>query len=139
VLLGEDVATRLEIPRAAAIFRNRQILLNLILRHAFVFQGVREEQMARIVADTAPPLRACAAALAELNGGRVDTPRAALEAFAATLPERDWPDLLGRISEARDQAALPPGTAADTLLRLVELAGRLRDAFDTLSRQEASR
>jgi hypothetical protein len=139
ILHGDDLVRGLEIPRRAAIFRNRQLLLNLILRlrHAYVLQSLREEQAALVVAEAAAPLRAAAASLAELKGGTVESPRAALESFVATLPERDWPEVLGRLTEARVETILPPGVAGPTILRLVALAEHLRAAFDALSSAEA--
>jgi predicted nucleotidyltransferase len=134
VLYGENVLANLQVPRAAAIFRNRQILLNLILRlrHDVVMRGNHEEQLARSVADAASPLRAAAAALIELRGGKVESPRAALERFAAGLPERDWSEVLGRIVEAREKLMLQPGTAEAEILRLMALAEALRAAFAEL-------
>jgi len=134
LLYGEDLLARLEVPRAAAIFRNRQILLNLILRlrHDLFMRADREEQLARSVADAAAPLRAAAAALTELRGGKVESPRAALAAFAAGLPERDWPEVLGRIVEARETLVLPPGIAETVIRRLMALAESLRTAFGEL-------
>jgi len=134
ILHGEDLLADLTIPRAAAIFRNRQILLNLILRlrHDYLLRGLREEQLARVVAEAAAPLRAAAASLAELRGGVVESPRAALEDFVRTLTEAEWPAVLRRITEARENAILPAGVAGDTLCRLIDLAEALRAAFDAL-------
>lgn len=134
VLFGEDRLADLQVPRAAAIFRNRQILLNLILRlrHDALLRADHEEQLARSIADAASPLRAAAAALTELNGGSAESPRAALEAFAAALPEPDWPEVMGRIVEAREKLVLPPGVAGAMLRRLMALAEALRRAFNEL-------
>ena len=52
----------------ASIIRLKQTLLNLTLRlrEAYVSRSLREEQLIATVADTAGPLRACAATLLEL-------------------------------------------------------------------------
>jgi hypothetical protein len=42
------------------------------------------------------------------------------------LGEPQWETTLARVSQAREQRALPPGTAGETLLALVGLAQRMR-------------
>ena len=71
-------------------------------------------------------------ALAELEGGTVSSPRAALEAFAATLPGAGWADVLARLSQARETRLLPPGAALEAVPRLIALAAELRRRFDAL-------
>lgn len=82
MLYGADLLSGLRIPRAAEIFRLRQILLNLTLRlrDAQVAQGGRPEQVARILADALGPLRAAAATLLELEGADIDDALAAVAA-----------------------------------------------------------
>jgi hypothetical protein len=137
VLWGEDVLAGIEVPRAAAIQRNRQLLLNLVLRmrEAYALRSRRDEQAARMVAEQAGPLRSAAAALYELQGESVGQPKAALERFCAGLVRiegDDWSGLLARMSEARSEAILAPGVAAADLLRLMVLAQHLRVRFDAL-------
>jgi predicted nucleotidyltransferase len=127
VLWGTDPFAGLTIPRAVQIDRLRQVLLNLVLRmrEAYVRRSLREEQAALAVADAAGPLRGCAAMLLELEGRPAVSPKAALEQVAAALDGGTWTDTLGRISEAREEQALPAGAAAQTLLALVALAERM--------------
>ena len=128
VLYGADPFAAIAIPRAALIARLIQVLLNLTirLRAVYVERSLREEQVARSIADAAGPLRTCAASLLELEGRPAPSPREALRALAATLAGDDWAPVLARISEARERQLLPPGVAPDTLVRLIELTRLMR-------------
>ena len=70
VLYGADPFAGVAIPRAALIARLAQVLLNLTLRlrAVYVERSLREEQVARAIADAAGPLRTCAASILELEG-----------------------------------------------------------------------
>jgi len=127
VLFGPDPFSSLAIPRAAALVRLRQVLLNqtLRLRAFYVERSLREEQLALVVADAAAPLRSSAALLLELLGRPAPSPREALEAVAAE-EDADLREALPRLSEARTARRLPPGTAGPTLFRLLRLAERMR-------------
>lgn len=124
VLWGADPCAGLVIPRAAQISRLRQVLLNLVLRmrESYVRRSLREEQAALAVADAAGPLRGCAAMLLDLEGRPAASPKAALEQVASVLGGGPWAAALGRLSAAREERMLPPGTAAPTLLALTALA-----------------
>jgi predicted nucleotidyltransferase len=134
VLYGADPFAGVTLPRAAEIARLRQVLLNLALRlrQQYVLRSLREEQAALAVADAAGPLRACAAALLELRGQPVTSPKEALTAVAASLPGGSWTEPLARLSEARERRALAPALAAPTLLALAELASALRAEVEGL-------
>ncbi len=71
VLYGDDPFAGLSISRGDAIVRLKQTLLNLTLRlrEAYIARSLREEQLVAMIADMAGPLRSCAAALLELEGG----------------------------------------------------------------------
>jgi predicted nucleotidyltransferase len=127
VLWGTDPFAGLAIPRVVRLDRLRQVLLNLVLRmrEIYVRRSLREEQAALAVADMAGPLRGCAAMLLELEGRPAASPKAALEQMAASLDGGTWADALKRLSEAREEQALPAGTAAPTLLALLALAERM--------------
>jgi predicted nucleotidyltransferase len=127
VLWGTDPFAGLTIPRAAQIDRLRQVLLNLVLRtrETYVRRSLREEQAALAVADMAGPLRGCAAMLLELEGAPAASPKAALGQVAASLDGGSWEEALGRLSEAREQRALPAAAAGPTLLTLLALAERM--------------
>ena len=89
-------------------------------------EAAYEEQLAGLVAQTAGPLRACAATLLELEGRSAGSPKEALRRFTESLGEPGWETVLARLSEARETRHLPPHVAGDVVMRLVELTGRLR-------------
>jgi predicted nucleotidyltransferase len=124
VLHGVDIFGGLEIDRELLLRRVRQVLLNLSirLRERYLSQSLREEQAAQVIAETAGPLRAAAAAVIELEAGVRLAPREALIRIAGELdPKRGFDDLLGAISTAREQGLLPAGEAAEQLFSLIEL------------------
>jgi hypothetical protein len=133
VLFGEDVFAKLTPSRAAQIQRLKQVLVNLTLRlrSRYALVSLREEQLAIVLADAAGPLRAAAAALLELEGQPVTSPKAALATVARSLGFAD--ELLERISEARETRALPAGLAGTALFHLLELAEKMRDRAERLS------
>jgi len=85
ILYGRDVISTLRVPRAAEIFRLRQVILNLTLRlrEAYVSRGERPEQAVRLLADMLGPMRAAAATLLELEGAPSSDGSAALATVAA--------------------------------------------------------
>ena len=128
VLYGDDPFAALAIPRAALIARLDQVLLNLSvrLRALYVERSAHPEQLAGIVADVAGPLRTSAAALAELEGRGAASPKAALADFVRALGDPAGATVLKRLSTARETRTLPPDAAADTVMRLIELAKQMR-------------
>jgi predicted nucleotidyltransferase len=134
VLFGADPFAGVTLARATEIARLRQVLLNLTLRlrQQYVLRSLRDEQAALAVAEAAGPLRACAAAVLELRGAPAPSPKDALAVLTGALPGGGWPDLLARLSEAREQRRLAPGVAAPTLLRMTELAAAMRAEVEGL-------
>jgi predicted nucleotidyltransferase len=134
VLYGSDPFASLAVPRAAEIARLRQVLLNLVLRWraASARDAGREDRLTAVVADSAGPLRSCAGTILELQDRRAANSRAALEIVAAEL-EDGYGEALARLSEARETRTLPPGVAAATLGRLIDLAASLRRRVDGLA------
>ena len=128
VLYGDDPFAALAVPADAMRRHVEQMLLNFELRTraAYVVNGRREEQLARIVAGSAGPLRAAAAGLLELRGQRAASGRAALDEIAHGLPDGPWAPLLSLVSRARTERALPPGDAAPAIWQLIELAREMR-------------
>jgi predicted nucleotidyltransferase len=125
VLYGDDPFASVSVSRDDAIFRLKQTLLNLTLRmrEAYVVRGLREEQLAALIADVAGPLRSCASTLLDLENRAAASPKEALETVSASLP--DGPTRatdLQQISEARQRHALPTGVAAPLLFHLIDLA-----------------
>lgn len=84
VLAGTDPFERLEIPDSDVRRQTREILMNtaLRLRERYVRLSIRDEQLVPVIADSAGPLRAAAAALARLEGTNAASPREALANLA---------------------------------------------------------
>jgi hypothetical protein len=131
VLHGDDPFATLKIPRAAAITRLRQVLLNIVmrLRVRYLAQSLREERLALLVAETAGPLRAAAATLLSLEGKPAPSPREALERVAG---EAAAPTLRA-LSQARETGKLEPGAGRATTLALIELARRMHERATALT------
>jgi Protein of unknown function (DUF692) len=70
VLHGPDPFAGVHVSRAAVIVRLKQVSLNLMLRllEAYVERGSMPERVAELIADSAGPLRSCAATMLELEG-----------------------------------------------------------------------
>jgi predicted nucleotidyltransferase len=124
VLLGEDPFAGISVSRECKIFQLQQQLLNLILRlrALYVSRGLREEQLALVIADAAGPLTSCAAALLELEGQRSDLPKGALERVVGLLGLPSGQTTLSVLSKARERRAVSPGEAPRVLFQLTELA-----------------
>jgi hypothetical protein len=129
VLYGADPFAGVQVPRPAVIFRLKQVLLNLAvrLRAEYVERGTTPERFAALIADSAGPLRSCAATLRELEGKPAVPPKEALAEFAAGLDEPGWEATLSNITEARERHPLSAAAADETLLRLSAIAERLRE------------
>jgi predicted nucleotidyltransferase len=128
VLHGTDVFASLDIGREQLLRRVRQVLLNLSirLRERYLSQSLREEQTARVIGETAGPLRAAAAAIIELESGERLAPREALVRIAGDFDGGGkFDELLGAISTAREEGLLPPGEAEAQLFSLIELTEAL--------------
>jgi predicted nucleotidyltransferase len=134
VLYGPDPFETLKPSRAAELLRLKQVLLNLILRlrQGYLLRSLRDEQAAKLVADTAGPLRTCAEVLLELQGEPAESPKRALERFASSLPEERWALTLERLSLARESGTMPAGTAAGTVLDLLALASKMHREAEAL-------
>jgi predicted nucleotidyltransferase len=124
VLAGEDVLGSVVVPRGAEILRVKQVLLNLVLRTRTTYaQSVREPDLDHLLSDLAGPLRACAAALLDLEGTPAPDAREALDRVAAAEP---------RFAAAVDAMVAvrrgggPSPDAAGTLFTLLDLAEHLR-------------
>ena len=134
VLVGNDPFLGIQIPRDRIIQRLRQDLLNMTirLRATYVLTSLREEQLAREIADAAAPLRSSALSIRVLEGHPAEAPKAALEAIAAAAPGGPWNDVLAGLSDAREDGRLAPGVAGDLLIRIIALAAALRERIDRL-------
>ncbi len=128
LLFGSDPFANVTIPRAAILFRLKQVLLNLTLRlrEGYVAHGSTPERFSTLIAESAGPLRSCAATMSELDGKPPLPPKEALRAFVEGLGEPGWSEVLAHITESRGRELLAPAIAEQTLLRLIDLAARLR-------------
>lgn len=135
ILAGEDPFAGLTIARDRILYRLRQVLLDttIRLRATYVLTSLREEQLAREVADAAAPLRSSALSIRVLEGHPAVSPKAALEAIAAELPGGPWNDVLAGFSDAREDGALAPGAAPDLLMRIIALSAALRERVDRMA------
>lgn len=134
VLYGDDPFIRVEVSRAAALARLRQVLLNLRLRlrERYASLSLREEELARAIAEMSGPLRACAATLRRLQGRAAESPKAALETIVKETGNPAFQSALAAITEARSQALLDPGAAGDTAFALIELVMTMQSTVDSL-------
>ncbi len=125
ILHGDDPFAGLVVPRDARIARLRQITLNQVLRlrERYIERSLREEQLIAVIAEAAGPLRSAASSLLELEARPAASPKEALEAVAG--PARA--DVMRRLSQAREQRELDPGTPAATLLSLVDVAHEMHE------------
>lgn len=136
VLWGIDPFESLSVPRALAVARLRQVLMNLVLRlrASYALQSQHEERLVMLLADVAGPLRASAAEILELEGSVRPAPREALEQIGKTLPGSDWIAVFSAMSEARETRRVDPGTAGPLVLRVIDLACHLLHRVTALSR-----
>jgi predicted nucleotidyltransferase len=134
VLYGDDPIAGLVVTRESKRLRLHQVLMNITLRlrQQYAVASLREEQLAKVIADQAGPLRAAAATLLELEGQPVDSPKQAMERITQGLEGADWPETLRRITEARESQRLPPGIAGPLMFRLMALAEEMRRRMERL-------
>jgi hypothetical protein len=137
ILHGSNPFEGLSFSRDACVFRLKQVLLNLRLRlrSLYVLRGLNEEQLALVVADSAGPLRSCAATILELEGHAAASPKEALEQMILPLADSDWRETVGHLSEARETRRLQAGMAGKTLFRLMELTELLLSRVGDLPKE----
>ncbi len=128
VLFGDDVFEKLVVPRAVMKQHLSQVLMNLALRlrERYAITSLREEQLTIVIAEAAGPLRAAAAALCQLEGRSIRSPREALESVAATVPGGPWEEILEMIPLARQSGSLPAGRAPEVVFQILGLCEAMR-------------
>jgi predicted nucleotidyltransferase len=133
LLYGSDPVQSLSIDPVELRRRLREVLLNLSirLRERYALVSLREEQLARVLAEAAGPLRAAAVAVQSLQGKAVLAPREALEAVALATQDEEFIRAVALLPLARAQAPLPPGVGGPALLALSRLAGNLRMTMES--------
>jgi hypothetical protein len=132
MLYGSDPVQALQIDPGELRRGLREVLLNLAirLRERYTMVSLREEQLPRVLAEAAGPLRAAAEGLLQLDGRASASPRAALEAVAKGTGDRSFIDAVALLPQARQQQELPVGSGGSALLALSRLAGHLRAALE---------
>jgi len=128
LLYGNDPFINLKTSPDALRRRIEQVLLNLQmrLRERYVSVSLREEQLAHVIADAAPPLRSSAQAILQLENHSMQTSKLALEHIVDGMNEAALKNVLSTMSEAREKGFLSRGVAAPAIEQLIELTQRLR-------------
>lgn len=129
ILFGENPFENNPISVADLIAHTKQTLLNfqLRLREQYVLISLREEQLVNVIADSASPLRSCAAALRQIRGESLLNAKEALEQFVSTRQNPDFSRALECMSQAREQHYLAPGESIEVVLSLLELSHALSE------------
>jgi predicted nucleotidyltransferase len=124
LLFGVNPFENSTIPIADLISHTKQALLNFQLRtrEQYVLVSLREEQLVNLIADSAAPLRSCAAALRQIRGESYLNSKEALEQFVSNLQRVDFKSALNTMSQAREQGFLPAGNATKAILALLDLS-----------------
>jgi len=135
VLFGKDYFTDLEIPRDALRFRVRQVLANQVLRlrESYVLNSPQDEQLSKIIAGVAGPLRAAAVTLLKLTGRSAPSPKDALRIVASDHPGTDWEPVLAAITTAREGTTLASRDARSVYFAMLQLANLMLDDAVALS------
>jgi predicted nucleotidyltransferase len=134
VLFGSDPFAGVSATRESLKRRISQVLLNLQLRlrERYIALSLREEQLAHLIADAAPPLRSAAAAILQLEGQTEPTSKQALEHLVQEAGAIDLEPALRHMSAAREAGKLPSGIAIPCLMDLLRLTQLLRERAATL-------
>ncbi len=136
VLHGGDPFSSVTVSDAALLRRLKQVLLNqqIRLRERYILMSLREEQLGRVIADAAPPLRASAASILQLEGNPAPSPKKALERVVAALNDPGLSAVLVAMSKVRGGERLEPGQAPAILIDLMRLIERLRTQAEQLGK-----
>ena len=105
------------------------------MRTGYALVSLREEQLALTIANLAGPLRACAAAILQLEGQHPASPK---EAFNTILSETNGANAGGipaLIDTARREGSLPAGAAGSLLFSLMEIADAMYRRTAVLAEQ----
>jgi hypothetical protein len=129
VLHGSDPFANVTVSDAALRRRLKQVLLNLQirLRERYVLLSLREEQLGRVIADAAPPLRASAASILQLEGNPAPSPKKALERVVAGLNDPAFTEVLSAMTKVRGNERLEARQAPAIVMDLMRLTERLRE------------
>lgn len=122
LMWGDDVLKTVVLKPAELINSARQMLCNFQLRsrEQFLLAHSREEQLIKLIATAAAPLRANAAALLYLREGSWTCGKAALKLLCAG--NDPWQKAVEGISQAREKQSVPEGCAKTYFNALQEIA-----------------
>jgi len=136
MLYGSDPFASITVSDAALLRRLKQVLLNLQirLRERYILMSLREEQLGRVIADAAPPLRASAASILQIEGNPAPSPKKALERLVAGFNDPALTDVLNAMTHVRGGDPLEPGDAPKALMDLMRLTEQLRARADALGK-----
>lgn len=134
VLFGEDPFSKLRPHREAEKARLKQVLLNLTLRlrQNYVMHSLRDEQITKTLAETAGPLRACAATLVRLQGGPTEPPKESLERWVTKHGGHNWDDIPSNLTRSRHERALSTDVSSATLIKIIEVLRAMQGEVETL-------
>lgn len=121
LMLGRDSLAPIEIKLPALVNSAKQMLCNFQLRSRenFLLAHSREEQLIKLIATAAAPLRASAAAVHFMRSGDWADGKAAL--INLTTHNLAWRDAVQGLSTARETQALPEGCAKTYFNSLQEI------------------
>ena len=124
VLFGKDCFSGLAILPDAIKLRLRQVLTNQILRlrENYILTSLREEQLTKIIADVAGPIRSSAAAILKLQAVEFSNPKEALNQIVRkNFTDAKWEEVLSGITKARESVSLPKGKPERIYFSILEL------------------
>jgi len=129
VLFGPDPFTGIIIPRAAQVWRLRQVLLNLLLRTREVY--VEQERGSRIIlsmlAESVGALRSSAVLILLLEGRDDPKPKQALLEVAEQAAPGKFAVTLAKLSQLRETGTLSDADAQQAVIAVMELAAAMHE------------
>lgn len=137
VIHGDDPFAGRGVPRAAVALRTRQELMNLALRmrERFILDAARPDQLARIAEDATGPLRGCAAAILDLEGQAIASPKEAFAQLIGKLGAAEWaylPEYLAGLRQGRVAAQPEPAQVVNDLMSLAAVMRRRVETYESL-------
>ena len=124
VMIGEDPFAAVSIPRAAQVWRLRQVLLNLLLRLREIHAGHNSASRVALsqLADSSGALRSSAVLLLLLEGRDAPKPKQALLDVAEQCAPGKYRAALAKLSQLRESATLTEADAREVMIAMMELA-----------------
>jgi hypothetical protein len=135
VLLGPDPFAGLTISHAAQVRRLRQVLLNLLLRlrETYTGQDVGSRSALSMLAESTGALQSSAVLLLVLEGREAPKPKQALMQVAEQVAPGKFADALAKLSQLRENGALPDADAQEVMIGMMELAAAMHRSAAALN------